>query len=70
MKPWWVSELAVTEEEYDKVVTAAMDEFDGQCCSIDWVIYTARKPFSATPESEVTAITITKPSATEESPIP
>lgn len=48
MKPWWISELGVSEQEYDKVVIAAMDEFDEQCCSIDWVIYTARKPPSAT----------------------
>jgi hypothetical protein len=43
MKPWWIYELGVSEQEYDKVVTAAMDEFDEQCCSVDWVIYTARK---------------------------
>ncbi|GAA5807435.1 hypothetical protein MFLAVUS_000796 [Mucor flavus] len=45
MKSWWMSELAISEGEYDKVVTDAMDEFDEQCCSLDWVIYTARKPF-------------------------
>lgn len=44
MKKWWINELAISEKEYDKVVIAAMDEFDEQCCSIDWVIYTARKP--------------------------
>ncbi|KAI7899510.1 S-adenosyl-L-methionine-dependent methyltransferase [Cokeromyces recurvatus] len=44
MKPWWISELAISEEEYDKVIHAAMDEFDKQRCSIDWVIYTAQKP--------------------------
>jgi hypothetical protein len=48
MRPWWVTELAVTEEEYDKVMTAAMDELDEQRCSMDWVIYTARKPLSMT----------------------
>ncbi|GAA5797546.1 hypothetical protein HPULCUR_002934 [Helicostylum pulchrum] len=47
MKSWWMSELAISEGEYDKVVTDAMDEFDEQCCSLDWVIYTARKPFTS-----------------------
>lgn len=46
MKTWWTIELAISELEYDKVVAEAMDEFDEQCCSIDWVIYTARKPFA------------------------
>lgn len=44
MKIWWINELAITEKEYDEVVRAAMDEFDEQCCSIDWIIYTAKKP--------------------------
>lgn len=56
MKPWWLSELAVSEKEYDKVVSAAMDEFNDQCCSMDWVIYTARKPLNQ-PGSNETAIT-------------
>ncbi|KAG2232510.1 hypothetical protein INT48_007423 [Thamnidium elegans] len=47
MKSWWISELAISAQEYDKVVTDAMDEFDEQCCSLDWVIYTARKPFTS-----------------------
>lgn len=47
MRPWWISELAVSEEEYDKVVVAAMDELDEQQCSMDWVIYTARKPIAS-----------------------
>ncbi|KAI9480860.1 MAG: S-adenosyl-L-methionine-dependent methyltransferase [Benjaminiella poitrasii] len=46
MKAWWTSELAVTEHEYDKVINAAMDEFDEQRCYIDWVIYTAQKPLN------------------------
>lgn len=45
MKKWWVSELDVSAEEYDKVITAALKEFDEQRSSIEWVIYTARKPF-------------------------
>ncbi|CAO3671393.1 hypothetical protein G6F70_005911 [Rhizopus microsporus] len=44
MKAWWVSELNVLENEYDKVTYAALNEFDEQKCSIEWVIYTARKP--------------------------
>lgn len=44
MKSWWISELGVSEQEYDKVIYAAMDEFNEQCCYIDWFIYTARKP--------------------------
>jgi hypothetical protein len=73
MKPWWVSELSVTAEEYDKVTTAAMDEFDEQCSSIDWVIYTARKPLlSATTDEFITKATATTSSVTantEELPI-
>lgn len=48
MRPWWISELGVTEQEYDKVVVAAMDEFDEQQSYIDWVIYTAKKPLETT----------------------
>jgi hypothetical protein len=44
MKTWWISELDVSEEEYDKVVCAALDEFDDQQSSIEWIIYTARNP--------------------------
>lgn len=44
MKSWWITELGVSEQEYDKVMLAAMDEFNDQCCYIDWFIYTARKP--------------------------
>ncbi|KAK4518436.1 uncharacterized protein ATC70_008654 [Mucor velutinosus] len=58
MRPWWISELGVTEQEYDKVVIAAMDEFEDQQCYIDWVIYTARKP-AETPLKETTTTTTT-----------
>ncbi|KAI7894846.1 S-adenosyl-L-methionine-dependent methyltransferase [Mucor mucedo] len=44
MKTWWITELRITEKEYDKVVRAALDEIDEQSCSIDWIIYTAQKP--------------------------
>ncbi|KAI8081991.1 S-adenosyl-L-methionine-dependent methyltransferase [Gilbertella persicaria] len=52
MKSWWIHELAVSEQEYDKVFEAAMEEFSEQRCSIDWIIYTARKPLN-TPTSSI-----------------
>lgn len=57
MRPWWISELGVTEQEYDKVVIAAMGEFDEQQCYIDWVIYTARKPVDTTLANTTTTTT-------------
>ncbi|CAO0798454.1 unnamed protein product [Mucor circinelloides] len=57
MRPWWISELGVTEQEYDKVVIAAMGEFDEQQCYIDWVIYTARKPVDTTLTNTTTTTT-------------
>lgn len=51
MRPWWIAALAVTEYEYDKVVTEALNELDEQRCSMDWMIYTARKPISSSTES-------------------
>ncbi|KAI9276411.1 S-adenosyl-L-methionine-dependent methyltransferase [Sporodiniella umbellata] len=44
MRTWWVSELDVSAQEYDKVVSAALQEFDEQRSSIEWIIYTARNP--------------------------
>ncbi|KAI8885362.1 S-adenosyl-L-methionine-dependent methyltransferase [Backusella circina FSU 941] len=44
MKPWWIVELGVSEREYDKVTSAALDEFEEQRCSLDWTVAIARKP--------------------------
>ncbi|KAG1462501.1 hypothetical protein G6F46_004253 [Rhizopus delemar] len=44
IKSWWVTELRVSEQEFDKVVNAALEEFDEQQSYTEWVIYTARKP--------------------------
>lgn len=68
MKPWWLSELAVSEKEYDKVVSAAMDEFNDQCCSMDWVIYTARKPLTQTESNKLCIETL--PISTELETLP
>lgn len=46
MKPWWTSELGVSEEEYNKVIQTAMVEFEEQRCYVNWFIYTAKKPNS------------------------
>ncbi|CEP18251.1 hypothetical protein [Parasitella parasitica] len=59
MKPWWITELGVTEQEYDKVVIAAMDEFDEQQCYIDWMIYTAKKPLEITANHTAATATTT-----------
>ncbi|KAI8977525.1 S-adenosyl-L-methionine-dependent methyltransferase, partial [Mycotypha africana] len=49
MRPWWILELGVSEEEYDRIINAAMIEFEEQCCYIDWIIYTANKPIDIHP---------------------
>lgn len=43
MKRWWLSELQVSEDEYDRVCMAALDEFEDYCCIAKWKIITAKK---------------------------
>ena len=43
MKQWWLSELQVSEDEYDRVCLAALDEFEDYCCIAKWKIITAKK---------------------------
>lgn len=44
MKRWWLSELGVTEAEYDRVCQEALHEFE-ECHSVArWKILTAQKP--------------------------
>ncbi|KAI8976982.1 S-adenosyl-L-methionine-dependent methyltransferase [Pilobolus umbonatus] len=43
MKVWWISELSVTEQDFEKIFAAAMDEFEERECSVNWIIYTAKK---------------------------
>ncbi|CDH56632.1 methyltransferase type 11 [Lichtheimia corymbifera JMRC:FSU:9682] len=43
MKRWWLSELQVSEVEYDRVCLAALDEFEDYRCIAKWKIITAKK---------------------------
>lgn len=44
MKRWWLSELDVSHEEYDRVCNAALEEFEEYHGIARWKIITATKP--------------------------
>ncbi|KAI8381376.1 S-adenosyl-L-methionine-dependent methyltransferase [Radiomyces spectabilis] len=48
MRRWWLIEIGVSEQEYDRVCTAALDEFEEQRSSVRWRIFTAKKPVTTT----------------------
>ena len=43
MKRWWLSELHVSEQEYDSVCLSALEEFEEYHCVAKWKILTATK---------------------------
>ncbi|KAI7849692.1 S-adenosyl-L-methionine-dependent methyltransferase [Circinella umbellata] len=43
MKQWWLSELHVSEQEYDSVCLSALEEFEEYHCIAKWKILTATK---------------------------
>ncbi|KAI9244286.1 S-adenosyl-L-methionine-dependent methyltransferase [Phascolomyces articulosus] len=43
MKRWWLSELHVSEQEYDRVCLSALEEFEEYHCIAKWKILTATK---------------------------
>ncbi|KAI9024345.1 S-adenosyl-L-methionine-dependent methyltransferase [Phycomyces nitens] len=44
MRKWWLSEIKVTPEEYERVCQGALDEFENHENAAEWRIFTARKP--------------------------
>ncbi|KAL0074992.1 S-adenosyl-L-methionine-dependent methyltransferase [Phycomyces blakesleeanus] len=44
MRKWWLSEIRVTSEEYERVCLGALDEFEEHENVAEWRIFTARKP--------------------------
>ncbi|CAO3594357.1 unnamed protein product [Absidia cylindrospora] len=41
---WCLAETGITQHEYDRVCSEAMDEFEDYNSSVTWTIFTARKP--------------------------
>lgn len=44
MKRWWLSELEVSQEQYDQVCASALEEFEEYHSIAHWKIMTAKKP--------------------------
>lgn len=44
MKRWWLDEIHITSEDYDRVCQEALSEFDDYHSFSRWRVFTARKP--------------------------
>lgn len=44
MKRWWCTEIKVSQQEYDRVCTEALEEFEEFHSTARWKIFTAKKP--------------------------
>lgn len=44
MKKWWLDEIHLTSEDYDRVSREALQEFEEYHSFTRWRIFTARKP--------------------------
>lgn len=44
MKKWWLEEIHVSSEDYDRVCQEALKEFDEYRSFVRWRVFTARKP--------------------------
>ncbi|KAI7866322.1 S-adenosyl-L-methionine-dependent methyltransferase [Spinellus fusiger] len=47
MKKWWLSEIRISSEEYERVCHEALEEFDEHESSSHWKIFTCRKPLGS-----------------------